>query len=245
MKMTKTNLIKYPLVSIFWQIQNLATIYQCLKQFFYRLEQLKKVAKMDFGGADSLFALSNLLSPPKDKHEDLDDDDDIKAPRAATKGLFSSPADVKPMTKEEKRDLKRAERTKKTNPKDIWDVDEVMPSGEYDDAYDSRQQPEYSISYRQTITTDDVYLGMSNKNPSTASCEMMVIKIELPEAKSLSDMDLNVKKTFLDLRTPIYRLGLHLPHPCDDKSAKAQWDSSKHELVVTLRMKREFDELNF
>lgn len=41
------------------------------------------------------------------------------------------------------------------------------------------------------------------------------------------------------------KLGLHLPHPVDSKSSKAQWDGKKEELCVTLRLMREYDMLNF
>ena len=40
-------------------------------------------------------------------------------------------------------------------------------------------------------------------------------------------------------------LGLHLPHPVDHKSGKAQWDGKTDTLSVTLRMKREYDFMNF
>ena len=41
------------------------------------------------------------------------------------------------------------------------------------------------------------------------------------------------------------KLGLHLPHPVDHKTGKAQWDSAKQTLTVTLRMVRDFDFVNF
>ena len=40
-------------------------------------------------------------------------------------------------------------------------------------------------------------------------------------------------------------LGLHLPHPVDHKSGKAQWDGKTETLSVTLRMKRDYDFMNF
>ena len=40
-------------------------------------------------------------------------------------------------------------------------------------------------------------------------------------------------------------LGLHLPHPVDHKSGKAQWDGKIETLSVTLRMKRDYDFMNF
>ncbi|KAL3878647.1 hypothetical protein ACJMK2_030978 [Sinanodonta woodiana] len=97
---------------------------------------------------------------------------------------------------------------------------------------------------KQAVTTEDIYLQMGNKTPTTASCEEMVVKIKLPDTK-LADVELDVKNKFLDCRTPKYKLGLHLPHPVDHKSGKAEWDGKKDTLIVTLRIVREFDFMNF
>lgn len=55
--------------------------------------------------------------------------------------------------------------------------------------------------FQQSVFTEDLFLGMGNKNPSTASCENLVIKIKLPET-NYSDVHLDVTDTFLDCRTP-------------------------------------------
>ncbi|KAL3878654.1 hypothetical protein ACJMK2_030985 [Sinanodonta woodiana] len=102
----------------------------------------------------------------------------------------------------------------------------------------------YDIVYKQAVTTEDIYLQMGNKTPTTASCEEMVVKIKLPDTK-LADVELDVKNKFLDCRTPKYKLGLHLPHPVDHKSGKAEWDGKKETLIVTLRIVRDFDFMNF
>jgi hypothetical protein len=85
-----------------------------------------------------------------------------------------------------------------------------------------------------------MFLGMSGRDPSSGSCEDLVVKIKLPNTSG-KDIDLDVLPTFLDLRTPVYRLGLHLPHPVDDKAGTAKWDPAAHTLSVTLRMVREYD----
>ena len=41
--------------------------------------------------------------------------------------------------------------------------------------------------------TEDVYLGMSDKDPSTTHCEDMVIKIEFP-GHTMRDLDLDVTR---------------------------------------------------
>ncbi|XP_069469162.1 dynein axonemal assembly factor 6 isoform X2 [Ambystoma mexicanum] len=127
---------------------------------------------------------------------------------------------------------------------DIWDPEEVQEGSEFDDTLDHREQPEYEIIFKQLVAAEDVFLGMSRKDPSTACCEEMLIKIKLPETKS-SDIELDVRDKFLDLRTLKYKLGLHLPHPVDSKNGRAHFVSDKQTLEVTLTMKREFDFINF
>lgn len=41
---------------------------------------------------------------------------------------------------------------------------------------DPRAQPEYDMVFRQAVSAEDVYLGMGNKNPTTASCEELVVR---------------------------------------------------------------------
>ncbi|XP_042196596.1 protein PIH1D3 [Callorhinchus milii] len=102
----------------------------------------------------------------------------------------------------------------------------------------------YEILFKQRVGTEDVFLGVSRKDGSTACCEDMVIRINLPDTK-LSDVTLDVNDRFLTLRSPHYKLGLHLPHAVDSKNGKAQLISSTSLLEVTLTMKRELDFVNF
>ncbi len=59
----------------------------------------------------------------------------------------------------------------------------------------------YEMHYKQRITTEDVFLQMGNKNPSSASCEDLVITIQLPDTK-LAEIILDITKLFLDCRCP-------------------------------------------
>lgn len=65
---------------------------------------------------------------------------------------------------------------------DIWSADEVQEKQQYE--YDDpRPQPEYDIIFKQAVGTEDVFLGMGPKNPTTACCENMVVRHRLkPEA---------------------------------------------------------------
>ncbi|CAM2120196.1 unnamed protein product [Caretta caretta] len=133
---------------------------------------------------------------------------------------------------------------KSGNSKDIWNTEEVPEGSEFDDIWDPREQPEYEILFKQQVGAEDIFLGMSRKDPSTACCEDMLIKIKLPDTRS-SDITLDIQDKILDLRTPKKKLLLHLPHPVDSKNGKACFISEKETLEVTLRMKREFDFINF
>ncbi|NXX86218.1 PIHD3 protein, partial [Urocolius indicus] len=128
--------------------------------------------------------------------------------------------------------------------KTIWNTEEVPEGSEFDDSWDTREQPEYQILFKQSVGTEDVFFGMSRKDPSTACCEDMVIKIKLPETKC-SDITLDIQDKVLDLRTAKKKLLLHLPYPVDSKNSKARFLSEEETLEVTLRLSRMFDFINF
>lgn len=59
--------------------------------------------------------------------------------------------------------------------KDIWNTEEVTEKQQYE--YDDpRPSPDYDLIFKQSVGTEDVFLGMGPKNPSTASCESMVVR---------------------------------------------------------------------
>ena len=58
--------------------------------------------------------------------------------------------------------------------KNIWNTEEVSEKQQYE--YDDpRPCPDYDIIFKQAVGTEDVFLGMGLKNPSTACCENMVV----------------------------------------------------------------------
>ncbi|XP_053329758.1 dynein axonemal assembly factor 6 [Spea bombifrons] len=121
------------------------------------------------------------------------------------------------------------------NKKEIWNERESTTVAEVEDKFDTRQQPEYQIIFKQSVRPEDVFLGFTQKNSSTTCCEDMMIRINLPGTKS-SDVLLQVKNNFLDLHTPKYKLGLHLPQPVNADSGKAQFTLDTETLHVTLTM---------
>ena len=126
--------------------------------------------------------------------------------------------------------------------KDIWSTSEVDQVVAYSDP---RPAPEYEMKFLQAVNTEDMYLGMGNKHPGTASCESMVVRVKLNGTKNSSEIQLDIKEHILLLTTPKYFLSLHLPHPVDDTLTRAQWDIDTDTLILTLKLKRAYDFLNF
>ncbi|CAD5120463.1 DgyrCDS9030 [Dimorphilus gyrociliatus] len=185
----------------------------------------------------SLMALQDLLSPA----DDIDQDSEDEKPQTAASSM--TPASIGNSKKIAGKAVERNNTTKDSNNKDIWDEEEIQPGAENIDYDDPRPEPEYEIIYKQAVTTEDVYLQMSNKSQATASCDQIVVRIKLPDSK-ISEIDLDVKKSFIDCRCPNYKLGLHLPQPVDHKSGKAEWNGKTSTLSITLKMIREYDFMN-
>uniref|UniRef100_A0A8B9NN80 PIH1 domain containing 3 n=1 Tax=Accipiter nisus TaxID=211598 RepID=A0A8B9NN80_9AVES len=183
----------------------------------------------------SLQLLAKLLH---DAQEDDDDDDDEHVPHCSVSTM--TPGSIGPVKKEATGTFQ----VKSENRKTIWSAEEVPEGSEFDDTWDPREQPEYQILFKQCVGTEDVFFGMSRKDPSTACCEDVVIKIKLPETK-YSDITLDIQDKVLDLRTPKKKLLLHLPYHVDSKNGKARFLSEEETLEVTLRLSRKFDFINF
>ncbi|KAK9538485.1 hypothetical protein VZT92_003653 [Zoarces viviparus] len=183
--------------------------------------------------AQHLQALSTLLSTQQDD----DGDEDCKNVTACA-GL--GPGHIGPPPK---RDKEVSPVYEKKNSKDIWSEEEVAEGSQYDDFADPRPQPEYEVLLKQSVGTEDMFLGLNRKDPSSMCCEAMLVKIKLPDTEA-TDVILDVKEKFLDLRTPKYKLGLHLPHPTHSHGGKAHFFSVREELEVTLLIKRPMDVVN-
>ena len=72
----------------------------------------------------------------------------------------------------------------------------------------------------------------------------MVVSINLPK-ESRQNIDLKIEKETLTLESAKFYLHLKLPHPVDPKRGSAQFDKEAEKLIVTLRMDRELDLVNF
>ena len=69
----------------------------------------------------------------------------------------------------------------KTDGNDIWTEEEIDIAAE--ERPDDRPQPEYDVLYKQHVGTEDVFLGLSDKDPSSTHCDALLVKVKLPGAK--------------------------------------------------------------
>lgn len=83
-----------------------------------------------------------------------------------------------------------------------------------------------------------MFLGMSGMDPSTAKCQDLLIKIQLPGTK-LKEITLDVTKQRVIIQTPNFFLNHVLPYAIKEKEANAKWISDKYVLELTLPMDRE------
>jgi len=135
----------------------------------------------------------------------------------------------------------RARAEAPADPKAIWADEEVADADDLadadDEADDGRAKAEYDILYKQAVTSEDMYLGMGGKDPSSTSCEAMVVRVKLP-GESVSEIDLDVKPQAIVVRSPRFRLVTYLPHPVRHQEGKARWLKDKGVLEVTLPIVR-------
>lgn len=122
----------------------------------------------------------------------------------------------------------------------IWDEAELDEDDGFDQD-DGRATADYELVYKQRVSPQDMFLGIDpTRNPGTASCEDLVLRIQLPETQG-SELDLDVKRTKLTLRTPKHKLRVHLPKPVDHERGAAKWISDKCVLEVTLPVVDDWD----
>lgn len=200
-----------------------------------------------FSNPSHLKSLQNLLKAPE--REELVDD---HVPSFGTK--FTSPPTSSAIECESTNQSgasasslssRRLRNIRKNCPETLseWEQQEALLNA---DELENRCTPDYRIIYKQSVTPEDIYLQMGNKTPSTASCEEMCVEILLPnESVSIDRMELDVTAYEFDLRTPMYRLKLPMVQPIDPDRSKANWDNDKKILRLKLRMKREYDFINF
>lgn len=100
---------------------------------------------------------------------------------------------------------------------------------------DGRPKPKFDVLYKQSVSTEDLYLGLSGKNNSSISCDQLLIKIFLPNTL-LKEIGLELKEQSIHLQTPSYLLNHILPYKIDKDRTDAKWDKEKGILLVTVNI---------
>eukprot|EP00941_MAST-03F_sp_MAST-3F-sp1_P006348 g6348.t1 len=121
--------------------------------------------------------------------------------------------------------------------KDIWLPDEIPEKIDIE-VNDDRPRPPFKIQYKQNVSSEDMFLGMSGVSPSMAECQYMVVLVRFPGCQ-LQDIEIDVTKKVLLAQSSLYRLRLALPYPVREKDGKATFDSTKGELSVTLPIEKQ------
>eukprot|EP00331_Platyophrya_macrostoma_P026515 CAMPEP_0176438690 /NCGR_PEP_ID=MMETSP0127-20121128/19452_1 /TAXON_ID=938130 /ORGANISM="Platyophrya macrostoma, Strain WH" /LENGTH=204 /DNA_ID=CAMNT_0017822725 /DNA_START=41 /DNA_END=655 /DNA_ORIENTATION=+ len=121
---------------------------------------------------------------------------------------------------------------------DIWAPDEVSEVPV--DIKETRKRPDFDVLFRQRVGTNDVYLGMSNMDPSTSKCQELLLKVYLP-GTPFKDVQLDVKEQVVVVQSSKYYLQHVLPYRVNEKDGKAQWVSDKNTLEIRLPIIRDFD----
>ncbi|KAJ6648244.1 Dynein axonemal assembly factor 6 [Pseudolycoriella hygida] len=198
-----------------------------------------------FGDVNTIKLLTNLLKPPD---ESSDSEDEINVASSSVSKL--GPGDIhnkgRTNVKEQNERINTYEPQKaKQCPTSIEEWEELQLKTDFD-ALDTRKRPDYKVSYKQDVKTEDEFLQLSNKSTATSSCDEIVIHITMPdETVSIDGMKLSVSRNDIDLETPVYRLKLPLMQPINPDMGKASWDNEKKILTLRLKMDREFDYVNF
>jgi hypothetical protein len=87
--------------------------------------------------------------------------------------------------------------------------------------------------YKQSVGTEDIFLGLSDKDPSSSSCNSILVKVWLPNTK-FSQVQLDVQSGAIIVQSPNFVLNKLLPYQVDKENGKAKFDSTKCVLEVTL-----------
>ncbi|XP_011195889.2 dynein axonemal assembly factor 6 [Zeugodacus cucurbitae] len=198
-----------------------------------------------FENPDSIRMLRDLLTPPEERdHSDTDEDDDEPVASTTKQCNHFTPAHFGNASNAGGSKQKQAEPAL-PQPTSIeeWQQQQEQEDNEI---LETRQRPEYSMTYRQAVGTEDLYLQMGNRTNATASCEDLLLEILLPDETTPADkMDLSITEDEVDLATPIYRLKLPLPHKVNVDRCRAKYVAEQRKLCLTLRLQREFDYVNF
>jgi hypothetical protein len=118
--------------------------------------------------------------------------------------------------------------------KHIWEDGDILSENGLLAVKDDRPAPRYEISYKQSIGTEDTFLGINDKTPLSSDCTHLVIKIHFPHSTSSTELELKVTKNSVFASSKKHRLFTYLPVDVDESNGKAQFDKGKELLTITL-----------
>ncbi|KAG7387572.1 Protein pih1d3 [Phytophthora pseudosyringae] len=177
---------------------------------------------------NELLALNDLLTGIQDAQDDYEENQTQQITPYTLNGAASNVPEV----------TRPIGQIRQEDPKAIWSMDDVPSDDEDDDAFEIRARPKFEILYKQSVMTEDVFLGLSDKDPSSAHCEAMAVRVECPGHR-LEDIELDVKRQKLLLLSSTLKLVLHLPYPVRHLEGQAKWDHKSQSLAVSLPIIRD------
>ena len=147
---------------------------------------------------NELDALTKLLTGLEEEQ------DKTEAKKSTTTSHALTPADLARIGERSglKTAVPNAVRVPKPSTTSIWDDNEILSRDAIHSAEDGRKRPLYEILIGQHVGTEDVYLGMSDKTPSSLHCDRLVIRIALL-GERLSDVDLDVTEDKVTVQSPL------------------------------------------
>ena len=99
---------------------------------------------------------------------------------------------------------------------------------------DDRLCPDFEFIPKQHVGTEDVFLGLSDRDGSSNHCDALLVKIWLPNTQ-FKNVELDIKnQNNIVVQSPNFYLNKFLPFPVEKTKGKAQFDSDKFILSVTL-----------
>lgn len=72
-------------------------------------------------------------------------------------------------------------------------------------------QPEFDIKFKQTVGASDLFLGLSDMDPTSTKCQQLLMTIHIPNTK-FSEIQLEVTKQNVIVQVFFYSL-LNKVHP--------------------------------
>jgi dynein assembly factor 6, axonemal len=178
-------------------------------------------------GAENIAGLSTLLQESQEAQKPKNQEQN---PNQATNSLTIVTRGQKVATAEE-------EKPKASS--DIWGDTEIQNEADVRDLDDKRPSPRYEILYKQSVGTEDTFLGMSDITPSSHDCSHLCIKVHFPGSK-LKDLDVDLKPNRIRAESKDLRLFTYLPVTVAADKGEAKFDSAKNVLTVTAPIIREW-----